>query len=129
MQYSNRKENTYRGYAEENEKGIKVCHHKKKKKKNTEDNCKRGRSIKITRRLEDVNNKMITLNSSLPVSTLNLNRLNFQSKDMGGMHTGTSRWWSQNLELNSSYKHTKLYLHGEQLRKSKDIVWLNVLKH
>lgn len=35
MQYSNRKENTYRGYAEENEKGIKVCHHKKKKTQRT----------------------------------------------------------------------------------------------
>lgn len=29
MQYSNHKENTYRGYAEENEEGIKMCHHKK----------------------------------------------------------------------------------------------------
>ena len=38
---------------------------------------------------------MITLNSSLPVNTLNLNRLNFQSKDMGGMHTGRSRWESE----------------------------------
>ena len=72
------------------------CNRKgKKKKKNTEDNCKGGRSTKITRRLEDVNNKMITLNSSLPVNTLNLNRLNFQSKDMGGMHTGRSRWESE----------------------------------
>lgn len=107
-------------------KESKVCRHKKK---NTEDNCKRERSIKITRRLEDIN-KMITLNSSLPGSALNLNRLNSQSKDKGGMHTGRSRWWSQRTWSSTLLINTpKLYLHGEQLRKSKDIVWLNVLKH
>lgn len=100
-----------------NEKGIKSV---LPQKKIQSDNCKRERKVsKSTRRLEDIN-KMITLNSSLPGSALNLNRLNSQSKRQGGMHTGRSRWWSQRTWSSTLLINTpKLYLHGEQPRKSK----------
>ena len=93
-----------------------------KNQQNTEDSYKGGKSDKITRRLGHINNKVAIVNPSLLVIALNLNRLNFQSKEVE-LEVEIKVIKQEDMELTSPYKHTKkpIYISDSSHRKPQDI--------